>query len=86
MKEHFGYVFTPRVTGFFKPDKGMFVRSLEISGATPRESIMIGDDYKLDIVPAESLGLQTFRVESEKSWTSILNQVEKLRQAYKEKI
>jgi HAD superfamily hydrolase (TIGR01549 family) len=48
--------------GFSKPDLRMFIKVLENLGATPSETIMIGDRQDNDITPAKLLGMKTIRL------------------------
>ncbi|NVN96308.1 MAG: noncanonical pyrimidine nucleotidase, YjjG family [Bacteroidetes bacterium] len=74
--------------GFQKPDKQIFYFSLEKTGAKAEESIMIGDDLKVDILGAKQVGIDqifynnsgiqhnekiTFEVDSLKKIINILN-------------
>jgi putative hydrolase of the HAD superfamily len=42
-----------------KPNREIFDWALQEAGASMQESIMIGDDWEIDIVPAEKLGWKT---------------------------
>ena len=46
-------------TGLTKPDPRFFHMALTDSGATPQDSIMVGDTYQDDIAPAIALGMKT---------------------------
>jgi len=43
--------------GYRKPDRRIFDYALEKSGATPENSIMIGDDYVPDVLGAKGIGM-----------------------------
>jgi len=45
-----------------KPDPRIFAYALEVSGALPEESIMIGDNWIADILGAKQFGLDTVYV------------------------
>lgn len=44
-------------TSFAKPDTGIFNLALKKSGASKSDSLMIGDDYRKDIVGAKNAGI-----------------------------
>ncbi|WP_105141886.1 HAD family hydrolase [Streptococcus suis] len=46
----------------YKPDVKIFLYALEESGASPDQSIYIGDRVDNDIIPAKKLGMKTIRV------------------------
>ncbi|HJW82808.1 MAG TPA: HAD family hydrolase [Anaerolineae bacterium] len=43
-----------------KPNPAFFLALLRAIGAAPGETLMVGDDWRLDIAPAIELGLKTF--------------------------
>lgn len=43
--------------GFKKPDHRIFHSALEKTGATVENSVMIGDDLAVDIIPAREIGM-----------------------------
>lgn len=43
----------------WKPDAGIFRRALELAGAGPEESMMVGDSLERDIAGAAALGIPT---------------------------
>ena len=45
--------------GVWKPDPRIFERALELTGAQPSESVMIGDSLHTDIAGAASIGIGT---------------------------
>lgn len=53
----FEEVITSEEAGVKKPDPAIFVYSLEKTGATPTESLMIGDDPLVDILGAKNAGM-----------------------------
>lgn len=57
MKEFFDQVITSEEAGCKKPEKDIFYFAFEKTGATPEESIMIGDDLEVDILGARSVGM-----------------------------
>ena len=53
------------VVGIRKPDPAIFALGVEKCMCTPEEVIVIGDSYKKDIIPAESLGCRTVWIKGE---------------------
>lgn len=43
-----------------KPSQAYYAEILEIIGCRPEDAIMVGDDWKNDIIPAAALGLHTY--------------------------
>ena len=57
LSDYFTYVIESDLCGFMKPDKRIFDYALQLSNASAKESIMIGDDLHADIVGARKAGL-----------------------------
>lgn len=57
IEHYFKNLITSEITGVKKPNPGIFNFALEKAGATSDESLMIGDDYEVDIVGARDLGI-----------------------------
>lgn len=49
--------FVSEVVGFKKPDHRIFYHAMENVGATLENSVMIGDDLSVDILPAKEIGM-----------------------------
>jgi len=56
------------VVGIRKPDPAIFRLGVERLGLQPSETVMIGDSYEKDILPAQSIGCQTFLLFCEAGW------------------
>jgi putative hydrolase of the HAD superfamily len=56
---YFDLVVAADTTGTKKPDPAHFLFALEALGVNPRETLVVGDNIKRDIVPARKLGLKT---------------------------
>ena len=56
--QYFDEVICSEEIGFLKPAKEIFSYSLTKSGALLNNSIMIGDDYKADIMGAQNFGMK----------------------------
>lgn len=61
------------VVGVRKPDPEIFRRGVQALGLEPQETVMIGDNYEKDIVPAQSIGCHTIwlRPQSDKGDGSV---------------
>jgi len=57
MDKYFDKLITSEDAGVKKPNSGIFSYALEKTAAKVDESIMIGDDYKVDIVGAQNFGM-----------------------------
>ena len=53
----FGVVLTSEEAGLSKPDPGIFHLAMQKADATPDDSVMIGDDYRIDILGARQAGM-----------------------------
>ena len=45
--------------GLHKPDPALFLRTLELAGAPPVRTVMVGDRLDYDMVPAKAAGMRT---------------------------
>jgi putative hydrolase of the HAD superfamily len=57
MGRYFDKVVTSERAGVKKPDIRIFRFAMEQAGAGPGNSLMIGDDYEVDIVGAQNVGM-----------------------------
>jgi len=57
MDRYFEKLITSEQAGVKKPDPRIFYYALEKTGALPDESLMIGDDYAVDIESARQVGI-----------------------------
>jgi putative hydrolase of the HAD superfamily len=55
---YFAHVLTARELGISKPDPGFFERVLEICGSMPHRAVMVGDNFRTDIVGAKHASLR----------------------------
>ena len=62
-------VFNPMITTYelnaYKPDPAPFLKALEMAGASPEESVYIGDSVENDIMGAKGAGMKTILVWSQ---------------------
>jgi HAD superfamily hydrolase (TIGR01509 family) len=61
--EKYFQIFTPKETGFSKPDKRAFLEVLEFFKTDPKEAIMVGDDIERDLIPAKNLGMKAILID-----------------------
>ncbi len=54
---YFTYILTARELGVSKPDPGFFERVLEVCGSVPHRAVMVGDNFRTDIVGAKHASL-----------------------------
>ena len=69
VRKYFGTIVESAVVGVRKPDPKIFALGVEALGLKPEEVLVIGDSYKKDIVPAESLGCKVLWIKG-KGWTA----------------
>lgn len=53
----FDFTLSAGEAGAWKPKPEIFVRALELAGATPAEALYVGDNYYADVVGARNAGL-----------------------------
>lgn len=66
---YFKQIVESAVVGIRKPDPRIFTLGVEALGLHPDEVLVIGDSYKKDIVPAESIGCHVLWLKG-KGWTA----------------
>ena len=66
MYRYFTTVITSEEAGSKKPDAEIFLYSLRKAGASPDESLMIGDDLNVDMAGARQMGIDQLYVNHEK--------------------
>lgn len=66
--KYFRDIIESAVVGVRKPDPKIFAMGVEALGLKPEEVLVIGDSYKKDILPAESLGCRVAWLKG-KGWT-----------------
>lgn len=68
IRRYFGAIIESAVLGIRKPDPRIFEHGVKALGLLPEETLVIGDSYRKDIVPAESIGCQAIWLKG-KGWT-----------------
>ena len=58
-EKYFNYFYTSKDLGYEKPDKRFFQKIAEEINVTPKECLMLGNDYNKDIVGAKAVGMKT---------------------------
>lgn len=69
LRRYFRSIIESAVVGVRKPDPRIFRLGVEALGLRPEEVLVIGDSYKKDIIPAESIGCQVLWIKG-KGWTA----------------
>lgn len=69
LRHYFKAIIESAVVGVRKPDPRIFALGVEALALNPQEVLVIGDSYKKDIVPAETLGCQVAWIKG-KGWTA----------------
>jgi FMN phosphatase YigB (HAD superfamily) len=54
--------------GLSKPDLGFYNRALEILDVAPQDILYIGDSLKLDVIPAQSLGIDAWLMDRDNNF------------------
>ena len=68
MRHYFNEVVESAVVGVRKPDPRIFMLGVEALNLSPENVLVIGDSYKKDIVPAETIGCNVAWIKG-KGWT-----------------
>lgn len=68
VRHFFKEIIESAVLGIRKPDPRIFEHGVKALGMLPEEVLVIGDSYRKDIVPAESIGCQAIWLKG-KGWT-----------------
>lgn len=68
IRKYFKQIIESSVVGVRKPDPKIFELGVKALGVKPEETLVIGDSYKKDIVPAESIGCKVLWLKG-KGWT-----------------
>lgn len=69
LRHYFKSIIESAVVGVRKPDPAIFSLGVDALGLKPEEVLVIGDSYKKDILPAESLGCHVAWLKG-KGWTA----------------
>lgn len=69
VRKYFKAIIESAVMGIRKPDPRIFEHGVKALGVLPDETLVIGDSYRKDIVPAESIGCQAIWLKG-KGWTA----------------
>lgn len=69
LDSYFSKIIESAVVGVRKPDPKIFELGAEAMGLKPEETLVIGDSYGKDIVPAEKAGAQVLWIKG-KGWTA----------------
>lgn len=61
--QEYAKIFTPKETGSRKPDQKVFLTVLEKLKIKAENALMVGDDIKRDLVPAQKIGMKTVLID-----------------------
>jgi len=67
----FSHVVDSHFVGYEKPDTRLFMHAVEISGATPENTLHIGDLYHVDVIGAWSAGIHALLLDPYGDWNNI---------------
>lgn len=73
IRDYFEAVIESSVLGIRKPDPRIFEHGVKALGLQPSETLAIGDSYRKDILPAESIGCQVLWIKGE-AWSKEENE------------
>ena len=68
LRRYFKAIIESAVVGVRKPDPQIFRLGVEALGMKPENVLVVGDSYKKDIIPAETIGCRTAWLKG-KGWT-----------------
>ncbi len=69
VRRYFKQIIESAVVGVRKPDPRIFMLGVEALGLQPDEVLVVGDSYKKDIIPAQSIGCHVLWLKG-KGWTA----------------
>lgn len=70
MDRYFQHLITSEEAGVKKPAAGIFHYAFQKAGGRPEESLMIGDDYEVDILGAKNMGMDQVFFDPDRQATS----------------
>lgn len=68
LRPYFREIICSETVGVAKPDKRVFNYAMELAGAKPEESVMIGDDREVDILGGNGAGMRTILFDNESQY------------------
>lgn len=71
IKDFFSYIIATGTMPFNKPDPHVFKYVLKVTNLPPEEMVYVGNDYEVDIVGAESIGMRAILVDRENRFTKL---------------
>lgn len=82
LEKYFVHIFISEKIGHQKPDKRIFEYAMQVAGALPDESLMIGDNMQTDIAGAKKVGMDQvfFNPNNQKTRDKATYQIEALSQ------
>ena len=74
-KDVFDTIIGSEKEGVAKPNIAFYQRALEILDVTPKSVLYIGDSLKLDILPAQSLGIDAWLIDRDDNFTAFKKRI-----------
>lgn len=71
LRDFFGVVVDSHVVQVEKPDARIFAAALEMTHCHPSEALYVGDLYDIDVVGAESAGMQAVLLDPHSDWNGV---------------
>ncbi len=70
LRDYFDIIVCSEEVGKNKPAPDVFHHAMNLAGAKPSESVMIGDDFKVDILGAERVGMAGILFDPDRTYNS----------------
>lgn len=68
--DYFNVIVSSEELGVNKPDVRIFQHAMDLAGATPDGSVMIGDDWNVDVMGAERAGMRAIHFDPEEEMSN----------------
>lgn len=74
----FEIVIASEEAGIGKPEVGFYEYAVQALGVSPAEILYVGDSLKLDVIPASSIGIQSWLIDRDNNFTHFSNRLNSL--------
>jgi FMN phosphatase YigB (HAD superfamily) len=64
--------------GVGKPNLGFYKRALEVLNTEPEKILYVGDSLKLDVIPAQSVGIETYLIDRDRNFMHFNKRIDSL--------
>lgn len=78
LTDYFTHIITSEMAGVSKPEPGIFQYALMLAGTNAQDSLMIGDDWDIDILGAANVGMDQLYFSQEEILTNNNNRIRSL--------